>query len=202
MLAQNVQSQAMSRFSFPALLVFFLSPLFCLMAKEPDLTSHTPSEGQILRAEGASAQRKCEKYGLVSLGVGCWEVLHPHKRQWVTQVEYQSGSRWGPLHPFAAALLTGRGSLYAGVGVAYQQPLWRCFYLTPSFAPGIYLKNQGKELGSPLEFRSALTLSAHFHRSYRLGVQFSHLSNGGVGFKNPGAECLLCFLQKAFPTCR
>ncbi len=135
--------------------------------------------------------------GLLSLGVGTFDTLRPHQRMLQFQAEYKWDASWHGVQPIAGAMLTEKGSLYFCFGGCYDIYLGKYFVLTPSFAPGIYLKNGGKELGLPLEFRSSIALAAEFGHCHRLGVQFYHISNGSLGFKNPGEESLVIFYSIA-----
>jgi hypothetical protein len=70
--------------------------------------------------------------------------------------------------------------------------------LRPSFAPGYYNMGSGKDLGSALEFRSGLEVGFCFSNGTRLGVEFNHISNGGLADHNPGANSLM--LMVTIPT--
>ncbi|MBS0629611.1 MAG: acyloxyacyl hydrolase [Verrucomicrobia bacterium] len=139
----------------------------------------------------------CLYPGLLSLGVGSFDTLRPNERMIQFQAEYKWDACWRGVQPFAGAMLTKKGSLYICFGAAYDIYLGRHLVLTPSFAPGVYFKNGGKELGLPLEFRSSLALAVEFGQCHRLGVQFYHISNGSLGFKNPGEESLVVFYSMA-----
>jgi len=98
------------------------------------------------------------------------------------------------VRPLAAFTCTDRGSYYFCAGAGLDIFLGKHLVLTPSFAPGIYFKgNKGKELGSILEFRSSIELSAQLPNKARLGAQYYHISNASLGFKNPGSESLIIF---------
>ena len=97
------------------------------------------------------------------------------------------------LRPLLGGMATSRGSLYLFGGFLVDVQLSSRFFFTPAFCPGVYFRGKGKNLGSPFEFRSSAELSFKREKGARLGVQFSHLSNGGFSNKNPGAECLVAF---------
>ncbi|NGX37232.1 MAG: hypothetical protein K1000chlam2_00386 [Chlamydiae bacterium] len=136
--------------------------------------------------------------GLLSLGVGTWDTLRPRERMLQFQAEYKWSASWHGIQPLACLMFTEKGSVYFCFGACYDIYLWKHLVLTPSFAPGVYFKNGGKELGYPLEFRSSIALAGEFRNCNRLGVQFYHISNASLGFKNPGEESLVVFYGIAF----
>ena len=70
--------------------------------------------------------------------------------------------------------------------------------LTPSFSPGIYTVGDGKDLGSPLEFKSEVQLSIDLLPGSKLGYSQSHISNADLGDKNPGADSYMFNFMKSF----
>ncbi len=140
----------------------------------------------------------CDRAGLLSIGAGTFDTIRPKERMLQFQVEYQWSASWHGIQPIAGFMVTEKGSTYFCFGAAYDIFLGKYFVLTPSFAPGLYLKNGGKELGYPLEFRSSIALAGIFRNCHRLGLQFYHISNAKLGFKNPGEESLVLFYSIAF----
>jgi lipid A 3-O-deacylase len=128
---------------------------------------------------------------LLSIGAGTFDTLRPGRRMAQLQVDYLWSACWYGVRPVASAFVTHKGALYFCFGAAYEIPLGRHFLLIPSFAPGIYLKNKGKDLGCPLEFRSCLNLSYVRENCDRISLQFYHISNASIGYKNPGEESLI-----------
>ena len=63
--------------------------------------------------------------------------------------------------------------------------------VTPSFAPGLYERGDGKDLGHAIEFRSGLDLAYRRKNGARIGAEFHHLSNASLDENNPGAETFL-----------
>ena len=138
---------------------------------------------------------------IISVAGGVFNVFHMQSTAGMLQLEYKGHSFWGKhyffIRPMLTAMATFQGSLYAAGGLAFDIPLGKYAFITPSFAAGFYIKNGGKDLGYPIENRSAIELSGAFKGGYRLGLQFYHLSNGSLSRTNPGAECLL--LQLSIP---
>jgi lipid A 3-O-deacylase len=92
--------------------------------------------------------------------------------------------------PFGGIMTTSAGAFYAYGGVAYDYLLGEGLALTPSFAPGLYARGGGIDLGHVVEFRSQVELSRRFKDRSRLGLSLSHISNGGLGKANPGSNTL------------
>jgi len=135
----------------------------------------------------------CVRPGLLSFGMGTFDTLRRDERMLQFQVEYKWKGSWHGLQPFAGMMITTKASLYFCFGGCYDFYLGKYLVLTPSFAPGLYFKNKGKDLGLPLEFRSSISLAIEFCQCQRLGVQFYHISNGSLGHKNPGEESLVVY---------
>lgn len=63
--------------------------------------------------------------------------------------------------------------------------------LTPSFGLGAFDGSSEFRLGKTLEFRTGIEIAYRFPGRYRLGLALFHMSNGGLGKENPGAEALV-----------
>lgn len=131
---------------------------------------------------------------LLQIGGGVFNVLRT-KYCGQGSIEY----KWSPvvykLRPFIGFLMTTKQSAYVYGGIGYDLFIGEKFVITPSFAPGLYYRGQGKNLGFPLEFRSSLEAAVLFYGQYRLGAQFYHISNASLGHRNPGEESLVFFLS-------
>jgi len=97
--------------------------------------------------------------------------------------------QWNLLLPVAGVLTSSKGGAYLYTGVAAEIPLGGSVLLSPCFAPGVVLASADRDLGYPIEFRSALELSASI-LSVRMGLSVSHISNARLGSHNPGVEVL------------
>jgi len=92
--------------------------------------------------------------------------------------------------PFVGAEATTDGSLY-GLGGLAADLQYHKWFLTPSFGVGAYWSgSDGKNMGSPLEFRSQVETGYEFDNQSRLGVALSHISNANVSNTNPGSEII------------
>ena len=129
----------------------------------------------------------------LNIGMGVYDIIHdPHHL--LLQLEYRSFfTKCTYLRPLIGIMGTEKATLYLYAGLAGDIFLGKYFVLTPSFAPGLYLKGKGKNLGFPLEFRSSMELAYILPNQGRIGAQFYHLSNASFGYKNPGSESLLFF---------
>ena len=94
----------------------------------------------------------------------------------------------------------GRGrncDIFAALGILLELPLGERWMLIPSFGGGYYDMDEGLDLGSEVEFKSALECAYRFGNEHRLGIGFGHISNGGIAERNPGTEML--FVTYSFP---
>ena len=103
----------------------------------------------------------------------------------------------GKLSPITGGFLTEKSALYLYTGVQAEYELG-FLTITPSFAPGYYNYGDGKDLGSPLEFKSEVQVSFDLSDSSHLGVSYNHISNASLGNKNPGANSYMLNFLKRF----
>ena len=103
----------------------------------------------------------------------------------------------GKLSPITGLMMTADTSSYFYTGVQAEYKIGK-LNLVPSFAPGLYTMGDGKDLGSPLEFKSELQLSIDILPGTKLGYSQSHLSNAGLDDKNPGADSYMFNFMKSF----
>ena len=103
----------------------------------------------------------------------------------------------GKISPITGFMITGNTDTYFYTGVQAEYKIGK-LNLTPSFSPGIYSVGDGKDLGSPLEFKSEVQLSIDIFPGSKLGYSQSHLSNADLGDKNPGADSYMLNFMKSF----
>jgi len=103
----------------------------------------------------------------------------------------------GKLSPISGGFLTEKSAfyLYSGVQAEYELGF---LTITPSFAPGYYNYGNGKDLGSPLEFKSEVQMSFNLGDSSQMGMSYNHISNASIGSKNPGANSYMFNFLKQF----
>lgn len=104
------------------------------------------------------------------------------------RIEYRSDHKLWIFKPFVGLMSSTDGAVNGYAGIAVDVYIGHHLVLTPSFAPGFYSNGDGKNLGSELEFRSALEIAYRFRDRSRLGVVVYHLSNAYIVDKNPGTE--------------
>ena len=123
---------------------------------------------------------------------GMFDFSDDGKRATLVGVQHQDemlnrNTFLGNLSPITGAMITADSAAYFYTGVQAQYK-FGSINLTPSFAPGIYNKGDGKDLGHPLEFKSEIQLSLDLPKSAEIGFSYNHLSNASLGDKNPGAN--------------
>ena len=103
----------------------------------------------------------------------------------------------GKISPITGGFLTENSAayFYSGVQAEYEVGI---FKITPSFAPGYYHDGNGKDLGSPIEFKSEVQLSFNLSKTSKFGMSYNHISNASLGDKNPGANSYMFNFLKQF----
>ena len=111
--------------------------------------------------------------------------------------ELYNESFLGKLSPITGGFITEKSAFYfyTGAEVNYDLGL---FTFTPSFAPGYYNTGDGKDLGSPLEFKSEVQMSLNLSENSEFGMSYNHISNASLGNKNPGANSYMINFLKQF----
>ncbi|MCP5505881.1 MAG: acyloxyacyl hydrolase [Chlamydiales bacterium] len=151
----------------------------------------------------AAEKPPIEEPKLLNIGAGVFNIVR-NKKSVNFQVEYRSDFPFYRnsmlfFRPLIGVMGTSSGSGYIYTGIAFDIFLTDFLVFTPSFAPGIYIKGGGMELGFPLEYRSSAELSYRFKNKSRFGGMFYHISNASLGFRNPGTECLVFFYSIPLP---
>ena len=93
----------------------------------------------------------------------------------------------GKFSPVSGGFMTGNNSIYLYTGVEAQYGVGPLKIL-PSFTPGYYEKGNGKDLGSPLEFKSEVKVGFNVFKDSNLSYSYSHISNNDWGDTNPGTD--------------
>jgi|GEM_PF-1867598 len=97
------------------------------------------------------------------------------------------------LLPSFGFLRTSTGSHYVFTAISRRNHFTPRFYLNLSFGGGAYFYSENSteiDLGHVIEFRTAISLNYEFLNKSKLGIEFFHLSNAGIGDENPGSEVL------------
>jgi len=103
----------------------------------------------------------------------------------------------GRLSPITGGWITENKSVYLYTGAQAEYDLG-FLTITPSFGSGYYNAGDAKDLGSPLEFKTEVQMSFNFSDSTEFGMSYNHVSNGGLGDKNPGANSYMINFLKQF----
>mgnify|MGYP006080663755 FL=1 len=109
----------------------------------------------------------------------------------------QRDSFLGNISPITGGFITENSAAYVYTGIEWNIEMGS-FDFTPSFAPGLYHKGDGKDLGHVLEFKTEVQLSYGLSENTSFGVSYNHVSNASIGDKNPGANSYLFNFLKRF----
>ena len=139
---------------------------------------------------GLSLAAERNDNNLLTFGAGLWD-LNDNQTAGLFNVEYRHGTRYGPFKPMTGGLITTDHGFHIYAGIRMDLYLTNKIVVTPSFAPGLYERGDGKDLGHAIEFRSGLDLAYRRTNGARIGVEFHHLSNASLDENNPGTETFL-----------
>jgi len=104
----------------------------------------------------------------------------------------------GDASPITGGFITENSAAYIYTGVEWNHDMGGKMTFTPSFAPGLYTKGDGKDLGHVLEFKTELQASYAISEDSSFGVSYNHISNASLGNKNPGANSYMFNYLKNF----
>jgi lipid A 3-O-deacylase len=127
----------------------------------------------------------------LSLGLGYFGVATEDGPALSIEVAYRLPGllSWG-LAPQVGVAGTTEGSLYGFGGLMRSVDLPSGLVLTASVGAGLYRRGGGLDLGGTLEFRSGVALGRKLGDRDRISIYLYHLSNAGLGDRNPGVEVL------------
>ena len=103
----------------------------------------------------------------------------------------------GTISPITGFILTENNAQYFYSGIQAHYKIGK-LNVVPSFAPGLYGKGSGKDLGHIIEFKSEVQLSFDLFTNSELGFSYNHISNASLGKKNPGANSYMFNFIKQF----
>jgi len=123
------------------------------------------------------------------VGVGVFKVFHEENTHLngYGLINYRPAIDLFGYGTWSSLACTDR-EFYLSGGILQDFYLTESIVITPSFGLGIYLENDGNDLGSPLEFRPEVKASYEFVDMSRVGLSFGHVSNADLGEENPGAN--------------
>lgn len=106
-------------------------------------------------------------------------------------VQYRHDEKLWIFQPMAGAMATTDGATNLYAGISLDIFFGNRFVVRPSFAPGVYFKGGGHDLGHVIEFRSGIEFAYRFDDRSRLGLEIYHLSNAHLDEQNPGEESIV-----------
>ncbi len=143
-------------------------------------------------------EAQSQKPQLLTAGVGLAGVVdNDHSEIVFGVLEYRPAWMYKNLRPWAG-IMSSDQEFFVSAGINLEYPLHANWLLIPGAGLGCYLEDNGLELGSHLEFKTFLELAYRFSNASRLGLRLSHLSNAGLGDRNPGAESLTVLYSHPF----
>src|SRR5687767_13756473 len=108
--------------------------------------------------------RATSEDGQILAAAGYYDVLNNHEHA----EELRFGYRWNPegwrIRPLIGAMATSDRSLSVYGGIAFDLPVGRRIVVTPSFAPGLYSRGDGLDLGHVVQFRSQVEVACRIGR--------------------------------------
>lgn len=150
--------------------------------------------GLVLSAASLSASQSLDQ---LSIYCGAFDFMRERHCTFELGIEYKFYPNWRSPFDFLAfrpllgimANLQMSTFLYGGINF----DLFPADHLVvaPGFSAGWYNMADGKNLGYPIEFRTSVAISWQWDDQSRLGFCFYHLSNAGLGTKNPGSESIV-----------
>jgi lipid A 3-O-deacylase len=129
----------------------------------------------------------------VAFSVGNFEVFESSNRATEIGAEYRFRPAKSLFNIVPAVGLSANsdGGYWAHAGIRYDISLSDKWLFTPQLAAVGYENGGGKNLGSGFLFRSGIELGYKLNANNKIALTLYHLSNGGLGNRNPGAESLI-----------
>jgi len=135
----------------------------------------------------------------ISFSTALFDFLQNDVTSLEARIEYRVNSLTWQLKPFVGLMANTDGGEYIYSGVFYEIPITKFLNLVPSFAPGLYFKNNSKDLHFVIEFRTQLEAIFVLPNKLRAGFSFNHISNASLGKANPGVESIAITFQLPVP---
>ncbi len=128
---------------------------------------------------------------------GVFDLMREKYRTFELGAEYKFSTPWRCsvdslyFRPVLGAMGNAHKNAYLYGGINFDFFVMDSLVIAPGFAAGWYGRGEGKDLGCPVEFRTLIEMAWQFRDQSRIGIRFYHLSNAGLGHKNPGEESLV-----------
>jgi lipid A 3-O-deacylase len=127
----------------------------------------------------------------LAFSAGAFDVFKSEHTAGEFRVEYRGRKLIGPVKPLLGVMTTTESALYGYFGLGVDIFFGSRIVLLPSASVGLYDDGHGKPLGNTVEFRTGAELAYRFDNRSRIGIALHHISNAGLGTKNPGQESLV-----------
>jgi|SRR5579863_2124924 len=147
----------------------------------------------LIGAESARAESRVAIAG----GLGAFDFLHNYTAG-EGRLELRFAESFFFLKPSIGTFFTTKGSVYTYFALRSEIPIGSHFMIIPIAAVGDYEKGSGKDLGAHIEFKTGAEFDYVFSNGLKIGPAFDHVSNAGIGKKNPGEENLLVMVTVPF----
>jgi len=139
----------------------------------------------------------------LSFGIGLYNFMEHgsvpfDKSSTGYNIEYFHGEKiFKFVKPFAGFLGTNDSQFYGYGGLSSDLYFLKCkcFIISPSLAVGVYDDGDGIRMGHLVEFRSGGDFMYRFRNNVRVGLGVFHISNAGMGYRNPGTEQIILKYQ-------
>ena len=104
---------------------------------------------------------------------------------------------WHGIRPWAGVTVVDSGAWFTGAGFIYDFTLSQHLRLTIGSGPFYYSHSSSgtDDLGLELEFYSFAEAAWEWSHGTRVGARLGHLSNAGLGRRNPGTEIFGLFVS-------
>lgn len=145
----------------------------------------------------ASATAKAESRVSLTVGAGAFDFLHNYTAA-EGRLELRFAQSFLYLKPLVGAFFTSKGSVYTYGGFRIELPIGSHFMIIPIATIGDYERGSGKDLGSHVEFKTGAEFDYVLDNGIKFGPAFDHVSNAGIGKKNPGEENLMLMVTVPF----
>jgi hypothetical protein len=110
---------------------------------------------------------------------------------------FGNDSWFSGIGPAVGLTVTGKGGVFGYAALYGDFFIGDSFVIRPEGGMGAFTRGAGKDLGGTFEIHGSLTVAYIFANEARLGVTFSHISNGGVYDSSPALDSIL--LNYSFP---
>ncbi|HEV8629099.1 MAG TPA: acyloxyacyl hydrolase [Thermoanaerobaculia bacterium] len=129
--------------------------------------------------------------GAQTTAVAAFGVFGPEpgeQRAAVLDLQFRFTPRWWRIAPALGAGANSRGGTFVYAGLSRDFPFAGRWNANVTEAAAFYTPGNSKRLGRGIEFRSALEVGFLASSDVRIGLTVAHLSNAGIGDRNPGVE--------------